>query len=50
MTSTNAATQLDLSNKGAIESGKDADLTIIDKNWNVQMTICSGNIAYTKGT
>jgi N-acetylglucosamine-6-phosphate deacetylase len=50
MTSTNAATQLGLSNKGAIESGKDADLTIIDKNWNVQMTICSGNIAYTKGT
>jgi N-acetylglucosamine-6-phosphate deacetylase len=50
MTSTNAATQLGLSNKGAIESGKDADLTIIDENWNVQMTICSGNIAYTKGT
>jgi N-acetylglucosamine-6-phosphate deacetylase len=50
MTSTNAATQLGLSNKGAIESGKDADLTIIDEDWNVQMTICSGNIAYTKGT
>jgi N-acetylglucosamine-6-phosphate deacetylase len=50
MTSTNAATQLGLSNKGAIESGKDADLTIIDEDWNVQMTICNGNIAYTKGT
>lgn len=48
MTSTNAATQLGLSTKGRIESGKDADLTIIDGDWNVQMTICRGNIAYTK--
>ena len=48
MTSTNAAEQLGLSNKGRIESGKDADLTIIDEDWNVQMTICRGNIAYTK--
>ncbi|WP_210469842.1 N-acetylglucosamine-6-phosphate deacetylase [Sporosarcina sp. 6E9] len=49
MTSTNAAKQLGLSNKGVIASGKDADLTIIDRDWNVQMTICSGNIAYTRG-
>ncbi|WP_172370077.1 N-acetylglucosamine-6-phosphate deacetylase [Sporosarcina jiandibaonis] len=49
MTSTNAATQLGLSNKGKIESGRDADLTIIDEEWNVQMTICRGNITYTKG-
>lgn len=49
MTSTNAALQLGLSNKGKIESGKDADLTIIDEEWNVQVTICRGNIAYTKG-
>ena len=48
MTSTNAAKQLALSNKGRIEPGKDADLTIIDENWNVQMTICRGNIAYTR--
>lgn len=48
MTSTNAAEQLGLSNKGRIGSGKDADLTIIDEDWNVQMTICRGNIAYTK--
>ena len=48
MTSTNAAIQLGLSNKGRIEPGKDADLTIIDENWNVQMTICRGNIAYTR--
>lgn len=46
MTSTNAARQLGLSNKGSIQTGKDADLTIIDENWNVQMTICRGSIAY----
>ncbi len=48
MTSTNAADQLGLTNKGRIESGKDADLTIIDEDWNVQMTICRGNITYIK--
>ena len=48
MTSANAAKQLGLPNKGKIEAGKDADLTIIDEAWTVQMTICSGNISYTK--
>lgn len=48
MTSTNAAKKLGLSNKGRIEAGKDADFTIIDENWNVQMTICRGTIAYTR--
>ncbi|XKI12924.1 N-acetylglucosamine-6-phosphate deacetylase [Sporosarcina sp. ANT_H38] len=48
MTSTNAADQLGLSHKGRIEPGKDADITIIDGDWNVQMTICKGNIAYAK--
>jgi N-acetylglucosamine-6-phosphate deacetylase len=48
MTSTNAAKKLGLSNKGRIEAGKDADFTIIDENWNVQMTICRGTIAYIR--
>nr|WP_225941986.1 N-acetylglucosamine-6-phosphate deacetylase [Sporosarcina limicola] len=48
MTSTNAAILLGLPNKGMIMPGKDADLTIIDEEWNVQMTICRGNIAYTR--
>ena len=48
MTSANAAAKLGLSNKGKIESGRDADLTIIDKDWNVQMTICRGTIVYKK--
>lgn len=46
MTSTNAAKQLGLTNKGSIEVGKDADLTIVDETWTVQMTICRGNITY----
>lgn len=48
MTSTNAANQLGLVNKGKIESGKDADLTIIDEDWTVQLTICRGNLTYSK--
>jgi N-acetylglucosamine-6-phosphate deacetylase len=48
MTSANAAKKLGLSNKGRIEAGKDADFTIIDENWNVQMTICRGTIAYKR--
>ncbi|MEK5069458.1 N-acetylglucosamine-6-phosphate deacetylase [Sporosarcina sp. FSL K6-1508] len=48
MTSANAAAQLELSNKGKIELGRDADITIIDKDWNVQMTICRGTIVYKK--
>lgn len=48
MTSTNAANQLGLVNKGKIEAGKDADLTIIDEDWTVQLTICRGNLTYSK--
>lgn len=48
MTSTNAANQLGLVNKGKIEPGKDADLTIVDEDWNVQLTICRGNLTYSK--
>lgn len=48
MTSTNAATQLGLKRKGKISVGYDADLTILDKDWNVQLTICRGEIAYRK--
>lgn len=48
MTSTNATNQLGLVNKGKIEPGKDADLTIIDEDWTVQLTICRGNLTYSK--
>jgi len=33
-------------NKGSIELGKDADFTVLDKNYEVLMTICGGQIIY----
>ena len=34
--------------KGSIEEGKDADITIFDNNIECQMTIVEGNIVYKK--
>ena len=34
--------------KGSIEVGKDADFTIVDKDFNVYMTICKGKMVYSK--
>lgn len=48
MTSFNAAKELGLAGKGKIASGADADIAILDKDLNVQLTICRGTIAYRK--
>lgn len=49
MTSENPAKQLGVWNrKGSITVGKDADLTIIDKDLTVVMTICKGKVAYQR--
>lgn len=48
MTSFNAAKELGLVGKGKIASGADADIAILDKDLNVQLTICRGTIAYRK--
>lgn len=48
MTSANAAKELGLEQKGSIQAGKDADITILDEQFNVQLTICRGAIAYSK--
>lgn len=34
--------------KGSIKEGKDADFAVIDKDFNVYMTICEGNIIFEK--
>ncbi|WP_102273143.1 N-acetylglucosamine-6-phosphate deacetylase [Cytobacillus massiliigabonensis] len=48
LSSANAAAQLNLSNKGYIAEGFDADLVILDQSLNVQKTICRGRIVYDK--
>ena len=47
MTSVNPAKELHLYERiGSIIEGKDADLVILDKNFQIIMTICKGQIAY----
>lgn len=49
MASVNPAKQLNVyDRKGSIETGKDADLVILDKDDEIYMTFCRGRIAYTK--
>ena len=50
MSSTNAAKQLKLSNKGSISEGLDADLVLLNKDLHVQITICRGQIVFEKET
>lgn len=47
MTSTNAAKEFKL-NTGILKEGKDADLVVLDKNYNVCMTMVKGKIKFTK--
>lgn len=50
MSSTNAANQLKLSNKGSIAEGLDADVVLLNKDLHVQITICRGQIVFEKET
>ena len=47
ITSGNAARQLGLSKKGSIAVGMDADIVLLDQEWNVMRTICNGVTGYT---
>lgn len=50
MASVNPAKQLNVfDRKGSIRVGKDADLTVLDQDWNVVLTMCQGRIVYQKG-
>jgi N-acetylglucosamine-6-phosphate deacetylase len=47
MTSTNAAKELKIYNrKGSLTKGKDADVTVLTKDYDVFMTFCRGNLSY----
>ncbi|MGE7912829.1 N-acetylglucosamine-6-phosphate deacetylase [Lysinibacillus xylanilyticus] len=48
MSSTNATKQLQLSTKGRIAEGYDADFVLLDENLNVQKTICRGKVVFEK--
>lgn len=49
MTSINPAKQLHISHrKGSIAVGKDADLVVLNNDYDVQMTFCRGVLAYQK--
>lgn len=50
MASENPAKQLQIfDKKGSIALNKDADFTVIDENFQVVMTFCRGQLAYTRG-
>jgi N-acetylglucosamine-6-phosphate deacetylase len=50
MASVNPAKQLNVyDRKGSISAGKDADITILSNDYQVDMTFCRGEIAYKKG-
>ncbi|CRK81453.1 N-acetylglucosamine-6-phosphate deacetylase [Neobacillus massiliamazoniensis] len=50
MTSVNSAKQLNIyDRKGSITVGKDADLTILSNDFEVDVTICRGKMAYKRG-
>lgn len=48
MSSLNAARQLNLSSKGKVKEGFDADFVLLDKELNVQKTICQGKVVFEK--
>lgn len=47
MTAENPAKQLNMyERKGSLRAGKDADIVVLDKHFNVFMTFCRGELAY----
>jgi N-acetylglucosamine-6-phosphate deacetylase len=51
MSSLNAARAIGISaHKGSLEPGKDADLVLLDQEFNAAMTIVAGKIAYERAS
>lgn len=48
MSSANAAQQLQLSTKGRIAEGYDADVILLDQHLNIEKTICRGKVVFEK--
>ena len=48
MSSVNQAREFELAQKGILSPGKDADMVVLSKDFNVQQTISYGNIVYKK--
>ena len=48
LTSTNAANELNLSSKGKIEVGRDADLVVLSKEYNIEKVIKGGKLIISK--
>ena len=48
MSSANAAKQLQLSTKGRIAEGYDADVILLDQHLNIEKTICRGKVVFEK--
>lgn len=45
----NAARSIGLEDRGIIQPGKRADITVVDENWNVVMTVVAGRVVYERG-
>ncbi len=49
LASLNAARQIGISSsKGSLEVGKDADLVLLDEDFNVHLTVAEGEIVYRR--
>jgi N-acetylglucosamine-6-phosphate deacetylase len=47
LASLNAARQIGISaSKGSLQQGKDADLVLLDDDYNVQLTVAEGEVVY----
>ena len=49
LSSLNAARAIGATNKGALEVGRDADLVLLDDDFEVALTVAEGVIVYERG-